>query len=151
MSTPGTEVTFSGNNHIEAERSGTACVPNLPYRKTVAVAAGLWVSSPVVINRLTAYRNMPDRFCRLLFIVALVICQFSLVLHQTDIEHHADGKECTICLASHGLDHALASGSLPATDEATIEPPGILPASFTVSRTPVRQVARSPPVSALHT
>jgi hypothetical protein len=81
-----------------------------------------------VINRLTAYRNMPDRLCRLLFIVALLICQFSLVLHQTDIEHHADGKECTICLASHGLDHALGTGFV----------------------TPVRLVARSPPVFALH-
>jgi hypothetical protein len=80
----------------------------------------------------------------------LVVCQFSLVLHQLDIEHHANTKECTICLASQGLDHALAFGSLPAIDEATIEPPGILPVIFTISRTPVRQVARSPPVSALH-
>jgi hypothetical protein len=82
--------------------------------------------------------------------LALVICQFSLVLHQLDIENHADGKECTICLASQVLDHALASGFLPPADTATIESPGILPVSFTVSRTPVRQVARSPPVSALH-
>jgi hypothetical protein len=93
---------------------------------------------------------MPDRLCRLSFVLVLVICQFSLVLHQLDIEHHANTKECTICLASQGLDHALAFGSLPAIDEATIEPPGILPVIFTISRTPVRQVARSPPVSALH-
>jgi len=123
---------------------------NLPYRKTVAVAAGLWVSSPVVINRLTAYRNMPDRLCRLLFIVALLICQFSLVLHQTDIEHHADGKECTICLASHGLDHALGTGFVTPTVQATIEIPGTPPANLLLSRTPVRLVARSPPVFALH-
>ena len=93
---------------------------------------------------------MSDRLYRLLFVLTLVICQFILVLHQLDIEHHANIKECTICLASHGLDHALASGFLPATDEATIEPPGIRPASFTVSRAPTRQVARSPPVSTLH-
>ena len=93
---------------------------------------------------------MTDRLYRLLFILALVVCQFSLVLHQLDIEHHADARECTICLASHGLDNALSFGYLPATDEATIEPPGILPASFIISRTPVRQVARSPPISALH-
>ncbi len=93
---------------------------------------------------------MPDRIYRYLFIVALVVCQFSLVLHQLDVEHHADSKECTICLASQGLDHALASVCLPPADEATIEPPGILPAKFTVSRAPVRQVARSPPVSTLH-
>jgi hypothetical protein len=93
---------------------------------------------------------MPGRPCRYLFIVALLVCQFSLVLHQLDVEHHADAKECTICLASQGFDHALASVYLPPTDEATVEPPGTLPAIFTVSRAPVRQVARSPPVSTLH-
>lgn len=120
------------------------------YPKTVAVVAGLWVSSPVVINRPTAYRDMPDRFRRLLFIVALLICQFSLVLHQTDIEHHADGKECTICLAFQGLDHALGAGFVPPTVQATVEIPGTLPAKPPLSRTPVRLVARSPPVFALH-
>jgi hypothetical protein len=93
---------------------------------------------------------MPDRLCRLLFVLVLVICQFSLVLHQLDIEHHADAKECTICLASQGLDQALAFVCLPPNDAATIESPGILPATFTVSRAPVRQVARSPPISTLH-
>jgi hypothetical protein len=103
-----------------------------------------------VINRLTAYGYLPGRLYRLLFIVALVICQFSLVLHQMDIEHHADGKQCTICLACHGLDHALATVFLPPTVRATVESPGTLPASFPVFRTLVRLVARSPPVSALH-
>jgi hypothetical protein len=103
-----------------------------------------------VINRLTAYGYRPDKLCRLLFIVALVICQFSLVLHQLDVEHHADGKQCTICLASQGLDHALATGFLPPIVQATSESPGVLPTSLPVSRTPVRLVARSPPVPALH-
>jgi hypothetical protein len=120
------------------------------HRKTVAVAAGLRVSSPVVINRLTAYRYTPDRLCRLLFVLALVICQFGLVLHQMDIEHHANGKECTICLASQGLDHALATDFLPPTVQAGVESPRPLPASLPVTRTPVRMVARSPPVFALH-
>ncbi|MGB5425921.1 MAG: hypothetical protein WBN95_03960 [Gammaproteobacteria bacterium] len=92
---------------------------------------------------------MSDKLYRLLFVLALFTCQFSLVLHQQDIEHHAT-KECTICLASQGLDHAFGSGSLPAIDEAIIEPPAILPASFIVSCAPMRQVARSPPLSALH-
>jgi hypothetical protein len=118
--------------------------------KKVVISAWLWVTSPFVINRPTVPGHVPYRRYRLLFVLALVICQFSLVLHQMDIEHHANTKECTICLASHGLDHALASGSLPAIDEASNEPPGILPVIFTLSRTPVRQVARSPPVSALH-
>ena len=118
--------------------------------KTVAVATGLWVSFRTVINRLTAYSAMPDRLCRLLFIVALLICQFSLVLHQTDIEHHSAGKECTICLASHGLDHALDTGFVTPTVQATVEIPGTPPANLPLSRTPVRLVARSPPVFALH-
>jgi hypothetical protein len=120
------------------------------HRKTVAVAAALRVSSPVVINRLTAYRYTPDMLRRLLFIVALVICQFGLVLHQTDIERHADGKQCSICLACQGLDHALATTFQPPVVQATVESPGTLPASFPVFRTLVRLVARSPPVSALH-
>jgi hypothetical protein len=120
------------------------------HRKTVAVATGLRVSSPVVINRLTAYRFMPDRLCRLLFIVALLVCQFGLVLHQMDIEHHANGKECTICLALQSLDHALVIDFVPPTVQATVEVPGVLTASLPVSRTPVRLVARSPPVPALH-
>jgi hypothetical protein len=104
-----------------------------------------------VINRLTAYGYRTGSLCRLLFIVALVICQFSLVLHQMDIEHHADGKKCTICLASQGLDHALATDFLPPIVHASAESPDVLPERVPVIRTLVRLVARSPPVSALHT
>ena len=88
---------------------------------------------------------MPDRFYRLLFIVTLLVCQFSLVMHQADVEHHADGKECTICLASPGLDHALASGFLSPSVDVTGDSPAATPAIPPVSRTPVRLVARSPP------
>jgi hypothetical protein len=95
--------------------------------------------------------HVSDRLCRLLFVLVLVVCQFSLVLHQVDIEHHVNTKDCTICAASQGLDHALAFGSQPAIDMATVESPGILPESYIASSTPVRQAARSPPVSALHT
>lgn len=102
-----------------------------------------------MIKRLTAYGYPPDRLCRLLFIVALVICQFSLVLHQLDVEHHADGKPCSICLASQGLDHALTSAFQPPILEASFESPGPMPVGFPISRTPVRLVARSPPVFAL--
>jgi len=103
-----------------------------------------------VIKRLTAYGYRPDRLSWLLFIVALVISRFSLVLHQLDIEHHANGKECSICLAFHGLDHALGAGFTPPAVQATSESPGVSPASFPVSRTPVRLIARYPPVIALH-
>jgi len=94
--------------------------------------------------------RMSDRIHRLLFVMLLVIGQLSLVLHQLDFERHADGKECTICLAAQGLDHALPTGFVPHTIEAVAESPGTLPVSFTVSRTPVRLVARSPPIPALH-
>jgi hypothetical protein len=104
----------------------------------------------VVINRLTVSGYLPDRLRRLLLIVALVICQFSLVQHQLDIERHADGKECTICLAAPGLDHALASGFAPPIVPVAVDSPGALPARFPLSRTPVRRVARSPPAHALH-
>ena len=103
-----------------------------------------------MINRLTAPAQLPVRLCRLIFIVVLLVCQFSLVLHQLDVEHHADAQECKICLASQSLDHALATGFLSPIDEAATEPPGIRPAGFSASRTPLREVARSPPVSALH-
>jgi len=103
-----------------------------------------------VTNRLPASRQSPDNSYKLLLVVLLVVSQLCSVLHQLDLEHHVAAKECTICLASHALDHGLVPGSLPLTAEAAVEPPGILPAVFLLSRTLVRQVARSPPVSALH-
>jgi hypothetical protein len=118
--------------------------------ETVAVTTAVRVLSPAVINRLTAPGNVPDRFKGLLFVVVLLVCQFSLVLHQLDVEHHTAAQECKICLASQSLDHALATGFLSPLDEAATEPPGIRPASFNSSRTTLREVARSPPVSALH-
>ena len=118
--------------------------------ETVAVPAGLRVSSLRMISRHIARKYVPDRIYKPLLVVMLVISQFSLVLHQLDLDRHADGKECTICLASPGLDHALATGFLPPAIEAAVDAPGALPANIPVSRTPVRLVARSPPVSALH-
>jgi hypothetical protein len=97
-----------------------------------------------------ARNRMSDRIHRLLLAVLLLIGQLSLMLHQLDFDHHANGKECTICLAAQGLDHALPIGFVPPTIEVVAESPGALPVSFTVSRTPVRLVARSPPIPALH-
>jgi len=87
---------------------------------------------------------------RLLLVLLLVISQYFLVLHQLDVEHHANAKQCSICLASHALDHGLVSGAPVLGALAGVEPPAIKPAVFLLSRNPVRQVARSPPVSALH-
>jgi hypothetical protein len=93
---------------------------------------------------------MPDRIYRLLFVVLLLLGQFGLVLHKMDFAHHADGKECSICLAAHNLDQLLPAGFTPPVIEAAAESPLALTASFTVTRTLVRLVARSPPVSTLH-
>jgi hypothetical protein len=86
---------------------------------------------------------------RLLFIFVLLVCQFSLLEHQLDIEHHANGKVCTICLASPGLDHALSITFPPPPVRAVVEAPVDFAEPLTDSRTPVRLVARSPPLLAL--
>lgn len=87
---------------------------------------------------------------RLLFIVALLFSQFNLLEHQLDIQHHADGKECKICLASPGLNHALSITFLPLPLRAVVEAPVVFTERRTVSLAPVRQVARAPPISSLH-
>jgi hypothetical protein len=92
---------------------------------------------------------VPDRLSSLLFIVALVICQFSLVLHQLDYDQHAGDHTCTICVASQFLDHALNTEFLHPTVEAVVESPGFLPVYFPLSRAPARLVARSPPATPL--
>jgi len=93
---------------------------------------------------------MPDKVVKLLFVVLLVVGQFSLVQHQLDIERHADGSQCSVCLAGHGLDHVLSGDFVAPAIVAVDELPVTLPASLPVSRTPVRLVARSPPLLALH-
>jgi hypothetical protein len=103
-----------------------------------------------VIKLLTATWRSSSNLYKLLLVVLLVISQFFLLLHQLDVEHHADAKDCTICLALHALDHGLAAGSLALTVEAAAEPPCILPVVTPEFCSLLRQVARSPPVSALH-
>jgi hypothetical protein len=103
-----------------------------------------------VTKRYTKFACRSDGLFRLLFVVALLVSQFSLLEHQMDIAHHADGKECSICLASPGLDHALSATFLPPPVQPVVEAPGVLAEVVAGSRTPARLVARSPPVSLLH-
>lgn len=120
------------------------------YRITVVVAGGVRLFFPFVINHSPAPVHVPDRLYRLLFILALVICQFSLVLHQQDIERHSDNQQCSICLAFQSPDHALSSSFIPPHIGATNENPAVLIVDYPTSRTPIRLVARSPPVPALY-
>jgi hypothetical protein len=103
-----------------------------------------------VNKQYTVAVHLPDRSFRLLFIVVLLVSQFSLLEHQLDIQHHANGKVCTICLASPGLDHALSDIFLPPPLRAVVEAPVVFTEYRTGSLAPVRQVARAPPVSSLH-
>jgi len=103
------------------------------------------------MNTLSASASQAhERLCRFLLVLALVICQFGLVLHQLDVEQHAGDGECSVCLASHALGHGLATDPLTTTVDAAVEPPGVQPAEYSATRTPVRQVARSPPSFTLH-
>lgn len=101
-------------------------------------------------NRLTVSGNAPDRIYKLLLVVMLVISQFALALHKVDFAHHAHGKKCAICLAAHALDHPLPAGFTPPVVPNSHVVPVTRPPRFTVRRTPVRLVARSPPIPALH-
>jgi hypothetical protein len=103
-----------------------------------------------VTRRRTITASRPERLFRLLFVVALLASQFSLLHHQLDIQHHANGKECSICLASPGLGHALATSFLPPPVQVAAETPFLVPQVCAGSNTPVRLVARSPPASPLH-
>ena len=101
-------------------------------------------------NRLTASGYAPDRIYKVLLVVVLVISQFALALHKVDFAHHANGKECAICLAAHALNHLLPAGFTPPVLPGSHVAPVTRPPHFTVRRTPVRLVARSPPIPALH-
>ena len=39
----------------------------------------------------------------------LVIGQTVLLVHRSDIDAHAHGERCTVCVLVHGLDHAVSS------------------------------------------
>jgi hypothetical protein len=82
--------------------------------------------------------------------VVLTICQFSLLLHELDIAHHADGEPCPICLATGAANGAPGADHAPSANPPTQEAPGLLTAGLPAARTPARLVARSPPVPTLH-
>ena len=101
----------------------------------------------VVMGRPKIPGRVLDRFVGLVFVAVLVAGQLGLLLHQSDIEHHTGGKECSICLAAHNLDHPLGASFMAPLNTAAAVPAAAPPTACTVSRTPLRLVARSPPVS----
>lgn len=46
-------------------------------------------------------------FSHTLSALLLVVCQTALLVHQSDIDAHSHGENCTVCLLVHGLDNAL--------------------------------------------
>jgi len=47
------------------------------------------------------------RLSQWLPVLLLVLCQTALLIHQSDIDAHAHGENCSVCLLVHGLDNAL--------------------------------------------
>ena len=54
-----------------------------------------------------------DRFNSTLLAVVLILGQLAFVHHALDMDSHADGKPCKLCLLSAGLDQALAQKHQP--------------------------------------
>jgi len=59
--------------------------------------------SLVLVN----YTGMRRRLLHWLPAILLVLCQTALLVHQADIDAHAHGENCSVCLLVHGVDSAL--------------------------------------------
>ncbi len=59
----------------------------------------------------------------------LVLCQTLLLVHQADIDAHAHGGHCSICLQAHGLDSAPPAAIVVSAHK----PVAIIPPSFVVA------------------
>ena len=65
---------------------------------------------------------MQARLFSMVLAVALIVGQLFLVLHSHDLDRHANGEACELCMHSAGLDHALTHAH-PYID---IQPPHVL-------------------------
>ena len=88
---------------------------------------------------------MPRRLSHWLLAALLVIGQAALLIHQSDIDAHAHGEHCPVCLLVHGLDNAVPSQFVLRVDK--VDPPLCFAAR---THTCVRQTAgyypaRAPP------
>jgi hypothetical protein len=81
----------------------------------------------------------------LILALLLVLGQSGLVLHQLDFDQHADSGACAVCLAAHGLDHAIATQFTPLLPAAVAVLPLAAVTASPVSPAPAFRLARSPP------
>jgi hypothetical protein len=81
----------------------------------------------------------------LIFALLLVLGQSGLVLHQLDFDQHADSGACAVCLAAHGLDHAISAHLTPLLPVRAAELPVAAVAVSPVFPAPAFHLARSPP------
>ncbi|MGW8309699.1 MAG: hypothetical protein ACWGNB_01430 [Thiogranum sp.] len=68
------------------------------------------------------------RFMHWLLAALLASGQLALLAHQSDIDTHADGEPCSICLLAHGSNNALPACFTLSLD--ILEPPVFVPADF---------------------
>jgi hypothetical protein len=93
---------------------------------------------------------MRQRLYQLLPALLLVLGQkTALLVHQADIDAHAHGETCNVCLLAHGVDNAVPAGPtiLPCIRASLV--PAAEPQSGSQQRTRNIYLARAPP-AAIH-
>jgi hypothetical protein len=75
----------------------------------------------------------------------LVIGQAALLVHQCDIDAHAHGSDCNICLLAHGLNSAVPSQFAPAAIKLDHLRISVAPSSVGARRPTVSYQTRAPP------
>ena len=89
---------------------------------------------------------MFDTARNMLLSLLLVLSQAGLVMHQVDFDQHADSGACLVCLAVHGLDHAVPAHFTPLLPGPATELPLAAVLASPAFPAPVFRLARAPPV-----
>jgi hypothetical protein len=88
---------------------------------------------------------MFDTARNLLLALLLMLGQAGLLLHQLDFDQHTDSGACAVCLAAHGLDHAISVHFTPLPPAPAAELPVAAVTASPVFPAPAFRLARSPP------
>lgn len=64
-----------------------------------------------------------SRLFPIAWLTLVLLGQGALVLHKTDVDTHANGDTCELCLVSSSLDHALANSGTPPLGGITLHLP----------------------------